>query len=113
VGAFAGDSAAGDYAGDGVFPVCVAPGTMSLAPEAGEKYLSITIADKTGRPVEGALFLQSGTGNAKYMWFCGSVHNYLVQSSDLNSLTVPLAADASCPSVPTTGTVTATFSNLP
>ena len=91
---------------------CPLGATYSLAKKKTEKYLTIAITDQTGNPVSGALWLSGGTGNAKDEPFCGALKNYpMAQPSytlDLNA-----AADTSCPSAPTSGTIVIKYSNVP
>jgi hypothetical protein len=84
--------------------------------QPGEKYLTVKVTDSTGRPVHGELWLTTGSGTAandKNQEFCGALTDYLLTqrtfSLDLDAATV----DASCPGGATSGTITATWSNLP
>lgn len=92
---------------------CVLGDNYDVVRKTGEKYLTIKIADKTGKAVSGEIWLSGGTGNAVQYPFCGGLKNYRMGQSaytmDLNE-----GVDATCVGgVATSGTITVTYSNLP
>lgn len=79
-----------------------------------EKYLSITVADASGRAVPGQVWIKgTAVGQDTAVPFCGSMKNYLMAASDFTLDVDAVGAVASCPGTATTGTVTLVYSNLP
>lgn len=84
------------------------------------KFIKVEVADSTGQKAGGFLSQQDNDGdgvNDGYGEFCGG-HEEPVQlelpSSPVRiSLFAGVCSDGSSPSIVTTGTITATFSNLP
>jgi len=89
---------------------CVAGSNYTVVHKTGEKYLSITVVDQTGRPISGEIWLTGGTGNATLQRFCGALHDYrMAQASyqlDLNT-----GVDPTCPGEPTQGKINLKFSS--
>jgi len=82
----------------------------------GEKYVSIKVADATGRNVPGQ-FWQSGNStvpNDTEIGFCGALKNYRFPVGQQLQLDLDaLGGVQSCPGIATQGTITLVFSNLP
>ena len=91
---------------------CALGQNYALARKAGEKYLTIVVADQTASAVSGSLWLKGGTGTAVDKPFCGSLKNYLMGQSTY-SMDLNASADATCPGAATTGTVVIKYSNVP
>jgi hypothetical protein len=99
-----------DVADGTAAPACP-PGTNpALSSNPGEKYMSITVTDGSGRPVHAELW----SGASELPDFCGSVHNYALKDGDPSDMTWDAASvDPGCPSTATSGTITIIYSNLP
>ena len=91
---------------------CALGDNYQLAKKGKEKYLSIAVTDQSGQPVSGSLWLSGGTGNAVSEPFCGALKNYQMTQSTY-SMDLNAAADSACPSLPTSGTIVISYSNLP
>lgn len=93
----------------------VGAANWSLTPKVGEKFISITVTDASGRSVPGQFWEKgSGTGNDTEIPFCGAMKNYQFPIGSPVLLDLDAAgAVASCPGFATQGTIKAVFSNLP
>src|SRR3954471_10762498 len=49
---------------------CAVGDHYDITRRVGEKFLTISVKDQTGRPVGGEIWLSDGTGNAKDQTFC-------------------------------------------
>ena len=89
--------------------------SYSLTPKAGEKFVSITVADASGRNVPGEFWEKgSGTANDTEIQFCGAMKNYQFPvGGDILLDLDAVGAVASCPGFATQGTIKLVFSNLP
>ena len=87
----------------------------ALTARAGEKYVSISVADASGRQVPGQFWEKgSGTGNDTEIAFCGAMKNYRFPADGSILLDLDaVGAVATCPGVATQGTIKLVFSNLP
>ena len=87
----------------------------ALASKVGEKFVSLSVTDQTGRAVPGQFWEKgSGTANDTEIGFCGSMKNYQIPAAGSILLDLDaVGAVPSCPGIATQGTVTLTFSNLP
>jgi hypothetical protein len=102
--------------GGGGSVVCPAGAAgYTLAPKKGEKFISVKVADATGRNVPGE-FWETGPGavDDTEIQFCGGMKNYQFPVGgsiilDLDAVGVIPA----CPGTATQGTITLVFSNLP
>ncbi|MDQ1706502.1 MAG: hypothetical protein QOF18_2868 [Frankiaceae bacterium] len=106
------DVAVGGTGGSGTPGVCPVGATYTVTRKSTEKFLTIIVADQTGRPVSGSLWLKGGAGTAVAEPFCGSLKNYRM-GQDTYTLDLNAAADSTCPGAPTTGKLTIKYSNLP
>lgn len=110
-----GDSSLVEFTGDDP-SACQAAGTaFTISPVSGEKYVSVTVTDKSGRPLHGEIWLSGGAASATDAPFCGSISDYAgLQPGSNYPLTLDaVSTDPSCASAATEGTVTITYSNLP
>lgn len=98
---------AGEPVGCAVFPI-----------EAGEKFVSLDIADASGMPLWASVYIYGYTdGSDSHEHVCGATETPLVLGPDLDELVVVTTqttggATNPCTGPATAGTVTATFSNL-
>ena len=82
--------------------------------KAGEKYVSVTVTDHSGRATPGAFWETGGTGGtSKTVPFCGSTKDYTAPAGTVTMALDAVGAIAGCPGLATQGTVTVVFSNLP
>ncbi|MEA2432832.1 MAG: hypothetical protein QOG54_289 [Actinomycetota bacterium] len=92
---------------------------IEIAPELGEKYIKVEIADATGQKVAGYISQGDVDGDGisdLYGDFCGGHEAPIKMASPgaLVRISFYAGAKTDCaPSTPTTGTITVTFSNLP
>lgn len=80
----------------------------TIAVESGEKYLDVEVVDQTGTATPFEIYFKDTS-----QFFCGSASDVFLNGAkeigiDILSVSVP-----NCPGPGTTGTVSATFSNLP
>jgi hypothetical protein len=88
-------------------------GGWALTARPGEKFVSITVKDASGRNVGGAFWEGSGT-NSSTSDFCGSLKNYIAPADGAIKLALDaVGATTACPGGATQGTATLVFSNLP
>lgn len=86
-----------------------------MATKTGEKYVTVSVTDASGRATAGAFWEAGGAnGTSTTTKFCGAMKDYVVPVGS----TVKLALDAvgattACPGFATQGTVKVVFSNLP
>ena len=97
---------------------CTSAGAASfpdVAAYKGEKYVTVTVADASGRPVPGELWFKgSSVGNDTQVAFCGSLKNYKLDlGGDFTMDLDAVGAVVSCPGTATQGTVKIVYSNLP
>jgi hypothetical protein len=87
----------------------------SLTPKAGEKFVSVSVADASGRSVPGQFWEKgSGTANDTEIQFCGAMKNYQFPVGSPVLLDLDAAgAIPSCPGFATQGSIRLVFSNLP
>jgi len=108
---------AGGASGGGSLGACSTLGAAnySLTAHPGEKFVSITVADATGRQVPGQFWEKgSGTANDTEIAFCGAMKNYQFPGDGSILLDLDaIGAVSSCPGTATQGTITLVFSNLP
>jgi hypothetical protein len=108
---------AGGATGGGSLGACstVGAANWSLTAKPGEKYVTVSVADATGRSVPGQFWEKgSGTANDTEIPFCGAMKNYQFPVGGSILLDLDAAgAVAACPGFATQGTVTLVFSNLP
>jgi hypothetical protein len=76
-----------------------------------EKYMSVTITDKTGQSVP-VTFVEDGS-SAAWDIICGKATDLSVAPNDTYDLNPAVAIGDKCPVAATTGTVTVKLSNLP
>jgi hypothetical protein len=108
---------AGGVTGGGSLGACTAIGAAnySLTAKPGEKYVSISVADATGRQVPGQFWEKGGgTANDTEIAFCGAMKNYKFPADGSILLDLDaVGAVTSCPGTATEGTIKLVFSNLP
>jgi len=102
--------------GGGESPVCPAGAAhAAMKAKPGEKYVSVSVKDSSGRNVPGEFWEQgSGAADDTEIQFCGAMKNYQFPAD--GSITFDLDAAGiipACPGTATQGTVTLVFSNLP
>ena len=91
---------------------CVVGEHYDITRQAGEKYLTISVTDQTGRPVGGEIWISdgTGTGDATNQPVCGELKNYRMgqasYSLDLNTSVAP-----ACPGAATSGSIAVTYSS--
>ncbi len=83
-----------------------------------DRYVSLHLADATGEPVYASIYVNGYTdGGDPHEHVCGESDGALRLSRGLKELVVVLetsgGVSADCPGPPTSGTIHATFSNLP
>jgi len=88
--------------------VCATGKTYDLAKKGKEKYLSIAVTDQSGRATSGSVWLNMSAAES----FCGSLKNYRM-GQPTYTLDLNVAADTSCPGLPTSGKVVIKYSNVP
>jgi hypothetical protein len=88
--------------------LCATGQTYDIAKKGKEKYLSIAVTDQSGRATSGSVWLNTSAAQA----FCGSLKNYRMGQSTY-TLDLNVAADTSCPGLPTSGKVVIKYSNVP
>jgi len=107
----AGCGFAVDIAGNGVRgSYCPVSGDYPLALRGKEKFVSIAVTDSSGVKVGGDLWLSDGTGDAEGVPFCGTLKNYK-STQPTYHLNLDVSASTSCPGLPTSGTITITYSS--
>jgi hypothetical protein len=108
---------AGGATGGGSLGACSTIGAAdwALSAHAGEKFVSATVTDATGRQIPGQFWEKgSGTGNDTPIPFCGALKNYQFPADGSILLDLDAAGVvATCPGTATQGTVKLVFSNLP
>jgi len=87
-------------------------GGWEVPTQAGEKYVSVTVTDATGRNVAGAFWEGSGT-NSTTTDFCGSMKDFTAGPGSVVLALDAVGARTACPGLATQGTVKLVFSNLP
>lgn len=89
------------------------PPAAQITTSKTEKYMSVTITDKTGQSVP-VTFVEDAVVN-KVSWdiICGKATNLAVYPNDTYDLRPVVAVGNTCPVPPTQGTVTVKLSNLP
>lgn len=94
-------------------------GCVVMPVEKGEKFVSVEITDAAGEPVWASVYIYgySAPGDA-HEHVCGASESPFALASGLEELVVIVTqttagATSPCTGAATTGTVTATFSNLP
>ena len=99
--------------GSVVCPAGAAGYTMQAKP--GEKFVSITVTDASGRKVPGQFWEKGGgTANDTEIAFCGAMKNYQFPADGSVLLDLDaVGAVTSCPGTATQGTIKLVFSNLP
>src|SRR4051794_14779954 len=108
---------AGGATGGGSLGACSTLGAAnySMTAQKGEKFVSITVTDASGRKVPGQFWEKGGgTANDTEIAFCGAMKNYQFPAS--GSILLDLDAVGivtSCPGTATQGTIKLIFSNLP
>lgn len=94
-------------------------GCVILPIEAGEKFVSVEVADTAGQPVWASVYIYGYSAPADtHEHVCGASDGPLALGPGVTELVVILTqttggATSPCTGPSTTGTVTATFSNLP
>jgi hypothetical protein len=91
---------------------CVLGGTYDVTPNKGEKYVTLTVSDATGRPVGGEIWTVSNGTSSQNQPFCGGVKDFILTGGVTVDLNTP-ALDSTCPGGATQGTLTIAYSNLP
>jgi len=108
---------AGGASGGGSLGACSSIGAAnySLSARPGERFVSVTVADATGRQVPGQFWEKgSGTANDTEIAFCGAKKNYQFPADGSILLDLDaVGAVTSCPGTATQGTIKLVFSNLP
>jgi hypothetical protein len=85
-----------------------------LRTRTGEKYVSVKVADATGRSVPGQFWIHgSSVGHDTAIPFCGSMKDFRTPISTVQIDLDAVGAVTSCPGLATSGKVTVVFSNLP
>ena len=89
------------------------PSAAQITTAKTEKYMSVTITDKTGQSVP-LTFVEDASAN-RVSWdiICGKATNVDVSPNDTYDLDPVVAVGNTCPVPPTQGTVTVKLSNLP
>lgn len=87
-------------------------GGWEVPTQPGEKFVTVTVTDATGRNVGGAFWEGSGT-NSSATDFCGSMKNFTTGPGSVVLALDAAGATPACPGLATTGTVKLVFSNLP
>lgn len=117
-------TAAADYVGFSGFRgavegTCDQPpvGCVRIPVEPGEKFVSLEIADSAGEPVWASVYVYGYSEGAAHEHVCGASDRPFALAG-VDELVVVLTqttggATEACAGPSTTGTVTATFSNLP
>jgi hypothetical protein len=92
-------------------------GGVAFTPAPGEAYVSVTITDTAGQPVSGMIAQDTNGDNLTdtSAGFCGATTEPVPIDPAYNVVVYVFEGPCSdtTPAVATTGTVTATFSNLP
>lgn len=108
-------AAMGAAAAPGACTTIGAASFPDVAAFKGEKYVTVTVADASGKAVPGELWYKgTTTGGDTRIPFCGSTKNFKLDNGgdftmDLDAVNV----DTACPGAATQGTVTIVYSNLP
>jgi hypothetical protein len=92
-------------------------GCVRIPVEPGEKFVSVEVTDTAGEPVWASVYIFGYSEGAAHEHVCGK-SDYPFKMSGVEELVVVLTqttggATEACAGPSTTGTVTATFSNLP
>ena len=87
-------------------------GGWDITARPGEKFVTVTITDATGRNVGGAFWEGSGT-NSSTTDFCGSMKDFTTGPGSVVLALDAVGATTKCPGFATQGTVKLVFSNLP
>ncbi|MBV9292215.1 MAG: hypothetical protein JO222_07185 [Frankiales bacterium] len=89
---------------------CAVGSNYTVVHKTGEKYLTISVVDQTGRPISGEIWLTGGTGNATLQRFCGTLKHYTMGQASYQ-LDLNTGVDPTCPGEPTQGKINLTFSS--
>lgn len=89
------------------------PAAAQITTSRTEKYMSVTIVDKTGQSVPVTLLEDASTNRVAWQIVCGKATNEEISPSDTYDLYPVVAIGNTCPVSPTQGTVTVKLSNLP
>ena len=91
-------------------------GCVSIPVEPGEKFVTVEVTDAAGQPVWASVYIYGYSSGATHEHVCGSNETPFAMA-DIQELVVVLTqttagATEACAGPSTTGTVTATFSNI-
>jgi hypothetical protein len=78
-----------------------------------EKYMSVTINDKSGQAVPVTFVEDASSGQVAWEIICGKGTNLAVSPNDTYDLNPVVAVGNTCPVPPTQGTIVVKLSNLP
>lgn len=82
--------------------------------KTGEKYVTVTVTDASGRATPGAFWEAGGAGGTSTtVPFCGAIKDYVPQTGTATLALDAVGAITACPGLATEGTVKVVFSNLP
>jgi hypothetical protein len=107
---------AGGTSAAGAPGACTNVGAANFAQSARskEKYLTVKVADSTGRAVPGQVWIKgSGVAKDTEVAFCGAMKSYRMAAPDFTLDLDAIGAVANCPGTATSGTITLVYSNLP
>jgi hypothetical protein len=91
----------------------VCPADFQVSTSKTEKYMSVTIADKTGQSVPVTFVEDASSGSVAWEIICGKATNLAVSPNDTYDLNPVISLGDTCPAPPTQGTITVKLSNLP
>ena len=89
------------------------PSGALISTSRTEKYMSVTITDKSGQAVPVTFVEDASINRVSWDVICGKATNLEVSPSDSYDLNPVVAIGNTCPVPPTQGTVTVKLSNLP
>lgn len=87
--------------------------TSQISTSKTEKYMSVTITDKTGQSVPVTFIEDASAGTASWEIVCGKSTNLDVSPNDTYDLNPAISLGDTCPVAASQGTVTVKLSNLP
>jgi hypothetical protein len=89
------------------------PPGYQITTSSTEKYMSVTVTDKTGQAVPVTFVEDASASTASWDVVCGKATNLSVSPSDTYDLNPVVSLGDTCPVPPTQGTVVVKLSNLP
>jgi hypothetical protein len=88
-------------------------GDYQISTSKTEKYMSVTITDKTGQVVPVTFVEDASASSVAWDIICGKGTNLAVSPSDTYDLKPIVSLGDTCPLPPTQGTIVVKLSNLP